>query len=72
MVRLRSSLTRPPLNSSSLGAVDMGTVEKVEVQITDAEKARLERMENRPSLDQVLNLHDLEVGTFVSVSGSSG
>ena len=50
----------------------MGTVEKVEVQITDAEKARLERMENRPSLDQVLNLHDLEVGTFVSVSGSSG
>ncbi|KZV66454.1 hypothetical protein PENSPDRAFT_755719 [Peniophora sp. CONT] len=43
-----------------LGAVDMGTVEKVEVQITDVEKARLERMENRPSLDQVLNLHDLE------------
>ena len=50
----------------------MGTVEKVEIQITDAEKARLERMENRPSLDQVLNLHDLEVGTSMFIPGSSG
>lgn len=36
------------------------TVEKVEVIITDVEKARLERIEHRPSLDEVLNLHDFE------------
>lgn len=71
-MRLRSHLTRPLIDGSSLGTVDMGSVEKVEVHITDAEKARLERMENRPSLDQVLNLHDLEVGTSTSIPGTSG
>ncbi|EIN06546.1 hypothetical protein PUNSTDRAFT_121723 [Punctularia strigosozonata HHB-11173 SS5] len=43
-----------------LGKVDLGTVEKVEVTITDAEKARLERISRRPSLDEILNLHDFE------------
>ncbi|TFY80695.1 hypothetical protein EWM64_g3318 [Hericium alpestre] len=43
-----------------LGPVDMDTVEKVEVIITDAEKARQERMKNRPSLSEILNLHDFE------------
>lgn len=38
------------------------TVEKVEVKITDEEKARLERFSNRPPLDEILNLHDFEVG----------
>lgn len=49
------------LKSSSLGPVQPDTVEKVVVQITDEEKARLERMEQRPSLDEILNLHDFEV-----------
>ncbi|TFK50957.1 hypothetical protein OE88DRAFT_1660115 [Heliocybe sulcata] len=43
-----------------LGSVDMNTVEKVEVTITDAEKARQERMSQRPSLEEILNLHDFE------------
>jgi len=41
--------------------VEPDTVEKVEVVITDEEKARLDRMSNRPSLEEVLNLHDFEV-----------
>ncbi|KAF5321049.1 hypothetical protein D9619_001671 [Psilocybe cf. subviscida] len=43
-----------------LGPVEPDTVEKVEVVITDEEKARLERVENRPPLDEILNLHDFE------------
>ncbi|KAF9012548.1 FMN-dependent dehydrogenase-domain-containing protein [Cyathus striatus] len=43
-----------------LGPVDVGTVEKVEVKITDEEKARLERVANRPALSEILNLHDFE------------
>lgn len=39
----------------------MGTVEKVEVAITDVEKARLERMALIPPLEEILNLHDFEV-----------
>ena len=39
----------------------MDTVEKVEVVITDEEKARLERAGNKPSLEEILNLHDFEV-----------
>lgn len=46
----------------SLGPVEPDTVEKVEVKITDEEKARLERFSNRPPLDEILNLHDFEVG----------
>ena len=45
----------------SLGPVEPDTVEKVEIIITDEEKLRQERVKNRPSLDQVLNLHDFEV-----------
>lgn len=45
----------------SLGAVDSSTVEKVEVVITDAEKDRLARVEARPPLSEILNLHDFEV-----------
>ena len=46
---------------SSLGPVDLNTVEKVEVVITDREKERLERFNARPLLDNILNLHDFEV-----------
>ena len=45
----------------SLGPVDQSTVAKVEVQITDEEKTRLKRMEARPQLSEILNLHDFEV-----------
>ena len=45
----------------------MGTVEKVEVTITDAEKQRLIRVEARPSLDEILNLHDFEVSTILAI-----
>ncbi|OBZ69492.1 Cytochrome b2, mitochondrial [Grifola frondosa] len=43
-----------------LGRVDPATVSKVEVKITDEEKARLERVKNRPPLSEILNLHDFE------------
>lgn len=43
-----------------LGSVDMGTVEKVEIKVTDEEKERLARMGARPSLSEILNLHDFE------------
>ncbi|KAF9268554.1 hypothetical protein L218DRAFT_917391 [Marasmius fiardii PR-910] len=43
-----------------LGPVEPDTVEKVEVVITDEEKARLERVEQKPTLDEILNLHDFE------------
>ena len=39
---------------------------KVEVAVTDQEKARLERVANRPPLSEVLNLHDFEVGFLIS------
>lgn len=45
----------------SLGPVDQSTVAKVEVKITDEEKARLKRVETRPPLSEILNLHDFEV-----------
>ena len=34
---------------------------KVKVEITGEEKARLTRMEARPPLSEILNLHDFEV-----------
>ncbi|KAJ7498585.1 FMN-dependent dehydrogenase-domain-containing protein [Mycena latifolia] len=43
-----------------LGAVEPDTVEKVVVEITDEERARQERITNRPPLDEILNLHDFE------------
>ncbi|KAI0090706.1 FMN-dependent dehydrogenase-domain-containing protein [Irpex rosettiformis] len=43
-----------------LGAVDLSTVEKIGVVGKDEEKARLERFSRRPSLSEVLNLHDFE------------
>lgn len=49
------------LISRSLGPVEPDTVEKVVVEITDEEKARQERISNRPPLDEILNLHDFEV-----------
>jgi L-lactate dehydrogenase (cytochrome) len=45
----------------SLGPVDLSTVAKVEVRITDEEKARLKNVEARPPLSEILNLHDFEV-----------
>jgi len=46
----------------SLGSVDLSTVEKTEVKVTDGEKVRQQRMDARPPLDGILNLHDFEVG----------
>jgi L-lactate dehydrogenase (cytochrome) len=45
----------------SLGSVDLATVEKVEVKITDEERARQGRIAARPPLSEILNLHDFEV-----------
>ncbi|KAI0002217.1 FMN-dependent dehydrogenase-domain-containing protein [Russula compacta] len=41
-------------------AIEEGTAEKVEVKVTDQERARLQRAEARPPLSEVLNLHDFE------------
>jgi L-lactate dehydrogenase (cytochrome) len=38
-----------------------GTVEKVVTEITNQEKERMKRVEARPPLSEVLNLHDFEV-----------
>ncbi|KAF8070715.1 FMN-dependent dehydrogenase-domain-containing protein [Lyophyllum atratum] len=43
-----------------LGPVEPNTVEKVEVVITDEEKARQTRISARPPLSEILNLHDFE------------
>ena len=43
----------------------MDTVEKVEVVVTDVEKARLDRFASRPPLSEVLNLHDFEVRIYL-------
>lgn len=45
----------------SLGGVDMGTVQKVKIEITDEQRARQERFRSRPPLSEILNLHDFEV-----------
>lgn len=45
----------------SLGDVDPETVLKVEVEVSDQEKARMDRIANRPPLSEILNLHDFEV-----------
>lgn len=45
----------------SLGSVDMDTIQKVQITVTDEEKARQERIAARPSLSEILNLHDFEV-----------
>ena len=41
--------------------MEEGTAVKVEVKVTDQERARLERVEARPPLSEILNLHDFEV-----------
>ncbi|KAG5647070.1 hypothetical protein DXG03_001440 [Asterophora parasitica] len=43
-----------------LGPVALDTVQKVEIVITDEEKARRARVAARPPLDEILNLHDFE------------
>lgn len=56
-----------PIILHSLGHVEPDTAEKVEVKITDEEKARLERFSKRPPLDEILNLHDFEVGRCLNI-----
>ena len=60
---------RPP--PCSLGTVDLSTVQKVKVEVTDEEKARLERIANRPPLSEILNLHDFEVGRMFALEGNA-
>ncbi|THH33092.1 hypothetical protein EUX98_g1115 [Antrodiella citrinella] len=43
-----------------LGRVEAGTVAKVEIKVTDQEKERQLRVNARPPLSEVLNLHDFE------------
>jgi len=43
-----------------LGKVDPGTVQKVEVIISNEEKRRQERFKARPPMSEILNLHDFE------------
>lgn len=45
--------------------MDQSTVAKVKVEITDEEEARLKRVEARPPLSEILNLHDFEVGSAI-------
>lgn len=60
----------PDTLDCSLGPVDQSTVAKVKVEITDEEKARLKRVEARPPLSEVLNLHDFEVDSTRSFDRS--
>jgi len=55
------AITRSDALNRSLGPVDQSTVAKVKVEVTDEEKARLKRVEARPPLSEILNLHDFEV-----------
>ena len=41
--------------------MEEGTALQVEVKVTDQEKLRQERMNARPPLSEILNLHDFEV-----------
>jgi L-lactate dehydrogenase (cytochrome) len=50
-------------NLFSLGAVDPNTVVKAVKEVTAEEKTRQQLMLARPSLDEIVNLHDFEVGT---------
>jgi len=47
----------------SLGVIDPNTVVKVVKEVTAEEKTRQQLMVARPSLDEIVNLHDFEVGT---------
>lgn len=55
--------TLPNTSNHSLGPADQSTVAKVEVHVTDEERARLKRVEARPPLSEILNLHDFEVNS---------
>ena len=55
----------------SLGPFEPDTAETVVVSITDEEKARQDRMSRRPSLDEILNLHDFEVNLNINFLASS-
>jgi L-lactate dehydrogenase (cytochrome) len=46
---------------SSLGNVVPGSVAKTTKEVTKEELARRKRVGNRPSLEEILNLHDFEV-----------
>lgn len=48
-------------NFSSLGPVDASTVIKVVKEVTEEEKRRKVLMDARPTLDNIINLHDFEV-----------
>jgi hypothetical protein len=55
----------------SLGVVEPGTAHMVEVKVSDEEKARRDRMQARPSLSTILNLHDFEVLFLLSLRSQS-
>lgn len=50
---------------SSLGKVDMATVQKVEIKLSDEDKRRQQLAESKPPLSEILNLHDFEAGLSV-------
>lgn len=52
----------------SLGDVQADTVQKVEIIISDQDKARRQLFEQRPPLQEILNLHDFEVSIASQLS----
>ena len=61
-----------------LGSVDLNTVKKVEVTVREEDKIRQERFALRPSLSEILNLHDFEVnstddflGIFIRINSTT-
>lgn len=62
--------------SHSLGKVAPGSVISVVKEVSEEEIARKGRIQNRPPLQEILNLHDFEVRKcgplFRSTSPSSG
>ena len=56
-------------SNCSLGPVDQSTLTKIKIEITDEERARLKRVEARPPLSEILNLHDFEVDSAIHLAG---
>ncbi|KAJ3717949.1 hypothetical protein C8R42DRAFT_644545 [Lentinula raphanica] len=59
--RMQHAVTSIYHQRSISGPYRPNTVEKVEVQITDEEKERLEQIERRTSSSEIIHLHDFEV-----------
>lgn len=63
-ILLGHPLTR---SKSSLGVIDTQTITKASKVVSDEEKRRRALMAARPSLDEILNLHDFEVCHMIPI-----